>query len=463
MQEIFDMVIKGLLPENGTVLIAVSGGRDSMCMADLFLHSSHRIKFEVAHCNFSLRGKEADADESLVQTWCSTNKVKFNSIRFDTKAYAASQGLSIEMAARNLRYEWFGKLCLEKHLYATVVAHNANDNAETLILNMLRGTGIKGICGMKQMSEFPFEKYSEIKLLRPLLSFSRESITNYVHTKGIVYRDDSTNFETEYKRNKIRHNVFPIFQEINPAFLDTFFKEMGYFSQVASIADIYYNEKRKSVVKAENEIQTRISIPDLLLIREWKYLLFRILDEFSFNSSTIEELSCLLSGDNPISGKIFKGGNRQVVTSSDELIITSLNVNTCPIKENKVVVISSPGIYFLAGRQIKVEILQWSKEMSLKQPDGILILDFDKIGFPLNIRRWQEGDWMHPLGMGGRKKLSDLFVDLKYSLIDKQDAFVVESHGGNVDSHVLALLCKRIDDVVKVTSKTKTICRLSWV
>ena len=211
------------------LLVAVSGGIDSMCLADKVRLSGE--PFAIAHCNFCLRGDESDGDEALVRRWAASNSIVCHVRSFDTRSYSAQKGISIEMAARELRYKWFGSLCREYGYEAVAVAHNAQDNAETLILNLLRGTGLRGILGMKPSGFIPVAEYSDIPLLRPLLGMTREEIEEYASAAGLPFRDDSTNFENDYKRNKLRNLVFPVFREINPSFVRTLNRDMERFGE----------------------------------------------------------------------------------------------------------------------------------------------------------------------------------------------------------------------------------------
>lgn len=210
------------------LLVAVSGGIDSMCLAQKVRQSGE--PFAVAHCNFGLRGADSDADEALVRSWAAANGVTCHVKSFDTAAYASANGISIEMAARRLRYHWFGELCREHGYSGVAVAHNANDNAETLILNLLRGTGLRGITGMKAEGFVPDPDFSDIPLLRPLLGMTREEIEAFAKENGVTWREDATNAQTDYKRNKIRNLVFPVFAQINPSFIQTLNRDMERFA-----------------------------------------------------------------------------------------------------------------------------------------------------------------------------------------------------------------------------------------
>lgn len=214
------------------LLVAVSGGVDSMCLAEKV-----RLEggpFAIAHCNFGLRGAESDADEAFVRAWASARGIPIHVKQFETQAFASAQGISVEMAARQLRYHWFGQLCQEFGYSAVAVAHNANDNAETLILNLLRGTGLRGIVGMKASGFLPDSDFAHISLLRPLLGMTREDIEAFAREHGLTWREDSSNASNDFKRNKIRNLVFPVFREINPSFVQTLNRDMERFSEALS-------------------------------------------------------------------------------------------------------------------------------------------------------------------------------------------------------------------------------------
>ena len=217
------------------VLVAVSGGRDSMVLAEKVRREGG--PFAVAHCNFRLRGADSDADEALVRDWAARYGVPCHVKVFDTEAYAATEGISIEMAARKLRYRWFGELCRAHGYEAVLVAHHAGDNAETFFLNLLRGTGIQGLTGMKERSFLPDPDYADIPLRRPLLGLTRADIDSLVAEWQLPFREDRTNAENTVKRNKFRNQVFPVLREINPSFEKNLSEDMGRLSMAAAIAD----------------------------------------------------------------------------------------------------------------------------------------------------------------------------------------------------------------------------------
>lgn len=324
IQKSFDRTIVGLVPEKETALLAVSGGIDSICLASLFLNSSAGRRFAVAHCNFHLRDEDSDSDEALVAAWCGRNGVRYHKADFDTEQYASSHNISIEMAARELRYDWFASLCRENGYYGVAVAHNANDNAETLILNLLRGTGLRGITGMQVETVVPVtrDELSGVRLLRPMLSFSRKQIEEYVAANSLEYHDDRTNAETVYKRNRIRHLVFPVFESLNPSFLTTFAREMNAFSEVQEIADDYFISVRESVCEpAGKDELLRVNAVRLCHLKHYKYVLYRLLEAYGFRDRLLEPVVRLLESGKTFSGKVFEAPGYELITAGECLIV----------------------------------------------------------------------------------------------------------------------------------------------
>lgn len=480
MQERFDRILKGLLPDGEAVLLAVSGGVDSMCMAELFLNSSVRRCFALAHCNFHLRGEESDSDETLVRAWAESHGVIFIKKDFDTKEYAASNGVSIEMAARELRYAWFAEVCRERGFAALAVAHNANDNAETMILNMLRGTGVKGMTGMRRSSSL---LGSDARLIRPLLDFSRGDIYEYAVSHGLCWHEDSTNADSAYKRNCIRNEIFPLFGRLNPSFLTTLNEDMERFAQVQSIADEYVRSVSAEIVRLDGNGLPVIDHQKLTAKKNWEYVLFRLLEPFGFTSSVVADLVSVLKSGGTVSGRTFVAHEYLAVTSAREISVFRIGnrdgnrqdghfdklcdraapfaelaasvaepVETTGIAiEATVITIEGPGTYSLNG--VKFSVSLSDDVRNVRTVAGETKSDTAGIPFPFTVRHWKNGDWMRPLGMRGRKKLSDIFVDLKFSLTEKKKALVIADEG----SHVLALVGHRIDDSVKVTKDTSSV------
>lgn len=456
--------MRGLINDwSAPVLLAVSGGIDSMCMADLFSRLESPVPFAIAHCNFRLRADESDGDEVLVREWAESRGIVCHVRSFDTVGYSRERGVSIEMAARDLRYGWFSELCGE-HGYAGVcVAHNANDNAETLILNMLRGSGLKGLSGMSQVSSL-----GTLKVMRPLLSFTRKQIEGHVFAHGVPYRDDSTNASSDYKRNRIRNEVFPIFEKINPSFIRTLNREMGYFTEAEEIVSDWASSLIPDMLQEGPECQRRISLPALLSHRHWRYLLYRMLGSYGFNSATIASIEDLLSSFRTLSGKRFLSDTHVLVTGRDELVIMEntsfLPLKSDPVVDEAVLTVRTASISHFRGHVIKVECLPWSSDMDLKQPEGTLVFDASGLRFPFVMRRWIKGDWLIPLGMKGKKKVSDLFTDLKYDEFMKEDALMivdVSTKGMAESGHVAGVAGVRMDDRYKISETTKEIIRIT--
>ena len=524
-------------------LLAVSGGIDSMCLADLWLRCFGPESFAIAHCNFHLRGEESDGDEALVTKWAEENGVRMHRVGFDTAGYAAENGVSIEMAARELRYRWFGELCEEHGYEAVVVAHHADDNAETLILNMVRGAGLKGLTGMKPVSPLPLQQKpgqaglddfchprpdgfrhprpdrGSVSLLRPLLTFTRKQIEGHVFAWKVPYREDSTNSSVEYRRNSVRHEVFPLFERMNPSYVRTLNREMTYLSDASSIVDEWCLAQLPKVINHDGTTDGHhgtgedisISTSRLLEIPQWRYLLYYILEPYGFNTSVLESLENLLKSDRTVSGKRFESEGYVLRTERQSLVVVRKmagqaghdvashpghdvasqaghdvashpghdvathpghDVVTLPGHDVTVIpdLIGDPfmpvrgaGTYHCNGRRFVVEVLPWSAEMPLQQPAGTLIFDADKLKFPFVCRKWRKGDWMIPFGMRGRKKISDLFADLKYDALEKESALMIVDCRGEMaeKQHVAAVMGVRSDDVYKVDESTASVIRIT--
>lgn len=440
------------------ILLAVSAGIDSMYMANRASELFPGAVVAIAHCNFSLRGQESDMDEQFVRQWCAEHGIECHVRRFDTRKYAADNGISIEMAARELRYSWFSQLCIEFGYEAVAVAHNANDNAETLVLNLLRGTGTRGIRGMGERPG----------VLRPLLGIDREEIHAWMTSHGLPWREDSSNGVNDVKRNIIRNEVFPIFRRINPSFIRTLQEDMKRFAQVDDIAEDHYRSVRDSVLDANGDIR----IDRLLELRHWEYVLWRLLEGSGIHREEFNALTDVLRSGRQYAGKTFG----PVTAASGRLSVHQQGtekskdteeadgkgeVNGTEADETgKAKGTGDAGSTGKADGSLHWEIIPRS-ELDALQPwvEGVTLLDADKLSFPLRIRKWQEGDWMRPLGMNGRKKkLSDMFTDLRYSIREKREADVLELDG----HHVAALLCRRIDESVKVDASTERVVRLSY-
>ena len=383
------------------LLVAVSGGIDSMCLAEKV-----RLEggpFAIAHCNFCLRGEESDGDEAFVKAWADARGIPCHVRRFDTSAYAAREAISVEMAARRLRYHWFGELCREHGYSGVAVAHNANDNAETLMLNLLRGTGLKGILGMKAEGFIPDPEFADIPLLRPLLSLTREEIQAFAAEHGITWREDRTNASNDFKRNKIRNLVFPIFKEINPSFVQTLNSDMERFAV----------EMEGNALRGDSVPLRSTPAPPTAF------------GTFSPEASSLRKYPKICG---PLPLPLSGGGQapRRALPSTEQEFILSEEV--------------------------------WDGTQPVKQPEGMLILDAEKAG-ELVEGSWETGDWIRPLGAPGRKKLQDWFTDHHIPADEKPFVRLFKKAGD--PHHVVAIAGWCIDHSVRVTRTTRRILRIS--
>ena len=407
------------------VLVAVSGGRDSMVLAEKVRREGG--PFAVAHCNFRLRGAESDADEALVREWAERHGVTCHVRAFDTEAVATAEGISIEMAARKLRYRWFGELCRKHGYEAVLTAHHAGDNVETFFLNLLRGTGIKGLTGMKADSFLPDPEFSGIPLRRPLLGLTRAEIDSFAAQWKVPYRDDRTNAENTVKRNKLRNQVFPVLREINPSFEKTLAEDMERLSMVSAIADDYYRENASLLWDGK-----RIDTALLRTFSHWEYLLYRILEEDGLSAPLIAQATDIVRSG--ASGK---------------------RVGPFVSAAGRLVREESAGM-----PEITVTEEAWEPGRSPVMPAGVLAVDAEKVHGELVADRWVAGDWIRPLGMRGRRKLQDWFKDRHFSLVDKRQAVIVRDSGLTDAHHVVAIAGHVIDDTYRITADTRRIYRI---
>ncbi len=450
-------VKKIVCPFAAPVIAGVSGGVDSLTLADM-LWRRGGADFAVAHCNFHLRGEESDGDADFVRKWAAERGVKFHCIDFDTAGYAASRKISVEMAARELRYGWFAVLCRRYGYGAVAIAHNANDNAETLILNLIRGTGLRGICGMQEISVQKVAPCQELSaalgcppsdfpetldIWRPLLGMTRCQIEGYARKYGLHWREDRTNGDSEYKRNLIRNEIIPLLERINPSAVKTLNRDMGYFNEARRIVDGYFS--------GEDSLLGTISARG----EGWRYALYLCLEKYSFSGAVIGQVENLLDSGRTVSGKIFFSPTHRLIMTSSSFIVEPLDrgfsnggsfVSGCASIGcdasagggsrseagsssclSGSVVVAGPGEIDFNGCHISVELFDRDGGFNPKQPEGVTAIDADKVPFPLTLRRWNDGDWMRPLGCGGRKKVSDIFTDLKFSLPQKRSAILLES------------------------------------
>lgn len=435
-------------PEYGeSILLAVSGGVDSIVMAELFDRARKAdfrpLRLCLAHCNFHLRGEESDGDEESVREWAGNHGVELFTADFDTRAFASEHGVSIEMAARELRYRWFDVLCSEHGFKGVCVAHNANDNAETLILNLLRGTGLKGLCGLREQSRNP---YGNSLVFRPMLEYSRDWIQHYAADHSISYRTDSTNLENDCKRNLIRNEIFPLFASVNPSFLRTLNRDAEHLSMAGEIVRAYMREYLPETFLEACESPSAPFFMDreeLHTLKFRRYFLHVLLQGYGFTAATVGDFCDMLDAGYK-AGHIFYSDSYVMITASAGVKIISRSEYEGEIGTDGV----------------SVELVAWNPSMSPIPPEGVLYLDASRTGGEPVIRKWEAGDWLRPLGMKGKKKVSDLLTDLKYDLTRKNGVLIAGREG---DSHVLAVVGLRIDESVKITSSTSEAYRISKV
>lgn len=308
------------------LLLAVSGGIDSMYLLNRAGEFFAGEQFAVAHCNFALRGKESDGDEEFVRTYCSERQIRLFCRRFDTAGVAAGRGISIEMAARDLRYAWFADLCREHGFRAVAVAHNANDNAETMMLNLLRGTGSRGLRGMSADGTLTSPP---VRIIRPMLGITREEIRGWMEERKFPWREDSTNAGADVKRNRLRNLVFPLLADINPSFIRTLSADMAHLRDVDDIAEEYYRKAVARVVPEEDVIDVKALLAD----RHWKYLLFRLVEHCGLSEATLGKLTSLLEryrngapGTVTLSGKTFESPTYSISAVGKTLVVNKRNI-----------------------------------------------------------------------------------------------------------------------------------------
>ena len=424
-----------LIRKNTRVLMAVSGGIDSMVMAHLFIHTG--IIAGIAHCNFCLRGEESDLDEALVKEFAGENKIPFYSRRFATKDHAKNNGISIQMAAREMRYEWFEAVRKENKFDCIAIAHNLNDNIETLLINLIRGTGISGLTGMKSKSK---------RIIRPLLFATREKITEYCKTCNISYREDKSNSETKYTRNKIRHLVIPLLREINPSIEETLNQTAARLSGINEIVSEYTEGIRK-LVSVKKGKATIFYIDKLKELKPGEAVIFELFRPFGIADTTSENLIKIMDGRS--GSQVFTTTHR-IIKNRNELLVYRFET-----PGNRYFIINN--IENLSNTPHVVSAAVITELTGFKIPDDphIACLDYEKVRFPLIIRKWERGDYFYPLGMKQRKKLSDYFVDRKFSLVKKEQALILESAG-----KIIWIIGERIDERSKVKGSTTKILKI---
>lgn len=430
---------KNLFDKKDRLLIAVSAGVDSVVLTELCKRAGYN--FAIAHCNFQLRGSESEGDEKFVKELAASIGVPFFSKSFDTTKYAEEHKLGIQVAARNLRYQWFYELLEDKPVPFNYIltAHHQNDNIETLLMNFLKGTGIAGLQGIA------LKGGKNNKVIRPLLFATKDSLTEFAIANNISFREDSSNQSDDYTRNYFRNNIIPAIKKIIPQVEENLSDNITRFSEI----NIIYQEWKKSIaekliVRKKSEIH--IPVNKLKKISPLITCIYEITREFNFTASQASDIVKLMSSS---SGKYIDSSTHRILKNRDWFIIAPREATT-----NQIYLIEAPDSEtFFEDYNLVIR-----KKVAHDKIDGrqsIAELDASGIKFPLMLRKWKQGDYFYPLGMKKKKKLSRFFIDKKLSLTEKQNVWVVES-----EKKIIWIVGQRIDERFKITPLTKSVLQL---
>lgn len=415
---------EGLLPNKGLHIVALSGGADSVALLLVLKQLGYDI--EAAHCNFRLRGEESDRDEQFVKALCLQNKVPLHLIHFDTKAYAELHQVSIEMAARELRYRYFEQLRQDIGAEDVCVAHHQDDAVETLLMNLIRGTGIHGLTGIRPRNGH---------IVRPLLGISRAEIVSFLDNLHQPYVTDSSNLVPDVVRNKIRLEVLPLLQTINPAASENIAKT----AQRMAEAEKVFNA---SVASFLASVTSTIDTADLLKQPSPEYLLYELLTPLGFTPSQVEQTFEALTGP---SGRTFQSPTHELVIDRGRLVVEKRQEPLPTLR------IPEPGTYcYYNDRKFRITL---SDDVVVSRNPECATLDADKVDFPLNVRPVQAGDRFHPFGMKGTRLVSDYLTDLKQTLFEKRRQLVVCDANGSI----VWLVGRRTDQRVAVSAATRQV------
>ncbi len=421
-----------LLTPLQSVLLTVSGGRDSVFLVHLFKQAGYSCG--IAHCNFNLRGDEALRDENFVRQLATQMGVPFYVTRFNTKAYAAEQQISTQMAARELRYAWFEKIRTAENYDFIAVAHHQTDVVETVLLNLTRGTGIAGLHGIKPKRGV---------IIRPLLCFSRVEIDEIIVRERIAFVEDSSNKTSSYARNKIRLEVIPKLRLINPSLERTFEQNIQRFSETEMVLKQVVAELRKQICKTEDNF-TLLALAEIKLLHPQQLLLHELLKPFHFEEPVVADI---LNSLNRQSGISFYSRTHRATLNREQLLVSAL-----PMKYTNEGVAVHPKDTVVIFNHFQLQILQ-TVDLSFDKTAQKAFIDGDKLIYPLTLRAWQEGDRFMPLGMSAFKKLSDYFIDQKVPLPLKAQVPVLVNGNGEI----LWIAGMRTDNRYKVSSATKKV------
>ncbi len=426
---------KNLLQKNDKVLLAVSGGIDSVVMCHIF----HQAKqpFAIAHCNFKLRAAASDEDEVFVEELARKLGVPFYATAFNTQQFALNNKASIQVAARDLRYKWLEEIRMANDYKFIATAHHQNDNAETMLYNLTKGTGIAGLHGILAKNG---------KIIRPLLFTDKTAIETYATTHQINFREDASNAETKYTRNKIRHEVMPVLRTINPALERTFFENAQRFEEIEQIYLEGINAYRKKILeKSKNDIL--ISIRKIQKIAALPTVLYELLSPYNYSAAQVKQIIGALEAE---PGKVFYSATHQIIKDRKHLILsekTDLDAGFTLIQaEDTLVEKKDLQLHFSQQQAQNFEIIT---------SNDTACLDFDKLAFPLMLRRWKEGDYFYPFGMNHKKKkLKRYFADNKFSRIAKDRTWILCDN----DKRIVWVVGHRTDERFRILDKTTKVC-----
>ncbi|MBE8713322.1 tRNA lysidine(34) synthetase TilS [Sphingobacterium hungaricum] len=425
-----------LLGKDDTVVLAVSGGKDSMVMTELFYRSGYSII--LAHCNFNLRGEESDLDEKLVRKYALNHKLPFFVKSFDTEKFADQHKISIQVSARELRYAWFEELRIEQEAQYIAVAQHSNDQVETVLLNLTRGTGLKGLCGIQPIRD---------KILRPILHFTSQDVQDIAKQWNVPFRDDASNFETKYSRNKIRLKVVPLLREINPEFDKTFIQSIQNFNDSYSLLNEFLAPVKKALFQSVSETLFKIEKIKLQVYLNSGPMVFALFNEFNFSKAILQDLKD--SWENG-SGRIFESSSHELLLDREYIWLRKLQ----SVRNEEELLIEHRDVDFQFMN--KKYLMEVNKNTEINNDEGVAQFDFDKLTFPLTLRRWKNGDKFVPLGMRGFKKVSDYLIGIKLNLFEKDEVCVLLN--GNND--IMWVVNNRIDNRYKLTRKTQKVVTL---
>lgn len=422
--------------DKSKILIAISGGVDSVVLTNL----CYKLELDIAlaHCNFNLRGKESDADEEFVLQLAEGLDIEIFIESFETEVYAKQNKLSTQMAARELRYNWFHQLAEQLDFDYILTAHHADDNLETFLINLSRGTGIEGLTGIPEIND---------NIIRPLLSFSRSDIEEYAKAENLKWREDKSNASTKYLRNKLRLEVIPILKEINPKLLKSFNKTIEHLQDSKGIIDDRIDSISDTIITKVNEDGIHFDIFQIKALNNPKAYLYEFLKDYGFTEWN--DVYDLLEAQ---SGKQVFSNTHRLIKDRDCLLLSEIEQNVIQSVSEESILITE----FDKKIQTPLGTLFFETTKRLNDlKESTIYVDKSKLKFPLTIRKGQEGDYFYPFGMQGKKKLSKYFKDEKLSLLEKENIWLLCS-----ESEIVWIINKRADNRFKVTDKTKQIIKI---